>query len=251
MTLILYGLLGGALSLIGGVLLLWQSAAIKKIMTLLLAFAAGSFLAVSFLDLIPEAVESVTEPHRVFIAVLVGFFVFFSLERLIMRHMHTNHRAENPLDHKEHTESLPWLIITGDSFHNFLDGVAIALAYVAEPALGLTATLAIAAHEVPQEIGDFSILLDLGWSKAKIITVNLLSSLLTLLGVLAGYLAAQSLEVALPYLLAGVAGIFLYIAASDLIPEIHHRAAHKHVYRILIPFVAGLLIMGYLVTVTH
>lgn len=225
---------------------------IKKITTLLLAFAAGSFLGVSFLDLLPEAVKAVDEPHAVFMAALGGFCLFFLLERFIMRYVEGRHEDKsNPTTHHEHTESLPTLVIVGDTLHNFLDGIAIAIAYVANPALGLTATLAVAAHEVPQEIGDFSILLDQGWSKLKILWVNIISSLLTLVGVGVGFMAASRLESTLPYLLGGVAGIFIYIAASDLIPEIHHRAGHRHVYRILIPFLLGLVLMGYLINLTH
>jgi zinc and cadmium transporter len=250
MTLLFYGLLGGLLSLLGGVLLLmWPKAVINRIITPLIAFAAGAFLAVSFLDLIPESVEMVDEPHAVFIAVLVGFLFFFILERFLMKYFHKDH--DHTSIHKDHTETLAPLVILGDSFHNFLDGVVIALSYVADPALGLITTLAVAAHEIPQEIGDFSILLDQGWSKMKIIAVNIGSSLLTLLGIALGYVAGNRLETMLPYLLAGVGGIFIYISASDLIPEIHHRAGHKHIYRLIFPFTLGLVVIGYVVLAMH
>ncbi len=250
MTLVFYGLLGGLLSLVGGALLLvWPKAVINKIITPLIAFAAGAFLAVSFLDLIPESVEMVDEPHTVFIAVLVGFLFFFTLERFLMKYFHKDH--DHTSVHQDHTESLAPLVILGDSFHNFLDGVLIALAYVADPAIGLTTTLAVAAHEIPQEIGDFSILLDQGWKKWKIIAVNAGTSLLTLLGIALGYFAGTRLETMLPYLLAGVGGIFIYISASDLIPEIHHRAGHKHIYRLVLPFLLALITIGYITSLTH
>src|SRR3989344_9147670 len=243
-NLLIYGLIASVLSLIGGFIVLWRSATVLKIINFLITFAAGAFLAVSFLDLLPEAVEMVEEPRFVFVAALVGFFFFFALERILMKYSH-KHKADGT--HAEHTESLAPLVILGDTLHNFLDGIAIALAYVVEPTLGLATALAVAAHEVPQEIGDFAILLDQGWSKAKIFLVNIVSSLTTLLGVGAGYFAATLFEPGLPYLLGATAGIFIYIAASDLIPEVHHRAAHKHAYRILIVFLASFLLVGYLI----
>ena len=228
---------------------MWSSRAVLKIIVWLISFSAGAFLAVAFLDLLPEAVKMVAEPHWVFIAALVGFSLFFALERILMRHF-PKHDSGNT-GHAEHTESLPLLVVLGDTLHNFLDGAVIVLAYLANPAVGLATAFAIAAHEIPQEIGDFAILLDQGWSKSKIIVVNLLSSLSTIVGVLAGYYAATFFEGYLAYLLAGAAGIFIYIAASDLIPEIHHRAGHKHAYRILLVFVASLALTGYLIFLTH
>lgn len=246
--LIIYSLIGGLFSLVGGLALLVREDLAKKIITPLLAFAAGSFLGVSFLDLLPEAVESVSEVHPVFIATLVGFGAFFTLERLIMRYFSGHSHDHN---HSEHTESLPFLVVLGDTLHNFLDGIVIALAFIANPSLGLVTALAIAAHEIPQEIGDFAILLSQGWGKGKIILVNILSSLVTVLGVLLGTWGGLRLEPHLPLLLGGVAGVFIYIASSDLIPEVHHRAGHKHIGRVLLPFILSLVSIGYLVALTH
>ncbi|OHA15019.1 MAG: hypothetical protein A3G52_02740 [Candidatus Taylorbacteria bacterium RIFCSPLOWO2_12_FULL_43_20] len=245
MELIYYGLIAGVLSLAGGLLVIWRVKEIKKIMTSLLSFAAAAFLGVSFLDLLPEAVLSVDEPHAVFIAFLIGVTVFFILERSLMKYLNAGHEHTESDDH---TESLPALIILGDSMHNFLDGMAIVIAYIAEPAMGLTTAFAVAAHEVPQEIGEFAILLDRGWSRAKVFLVNLFSSLAIFAGIAVGYVLIDSFASWLPYLLAGVAGMFTYIALSELVPEIHHRARHKHLYRVLVPFIAGLLLIGYLVT---
>jgi zinc and cadmium transporter len=249
LELLFYGLVGSVFSLAGGFLVLWRAELLKSLMIPLLSFAAGVFLGVSFLDLLPEAIEAVAEPHNVFIAFLAGVLFFFTLERVLMRYVHRHSSDTAP--HDEHTEPLPALIILGDTLHNFLDGIVIALAYVANPALGLTTTLAIAAHEVPQEIGDFAVLLDQGWSKARILTVNFASAGVALIGIGIGYFAAPFFEGSLPYLLAGVAGIFAYIALSDLIPELHHRAKHIYVYRVLFPFLIGLLLMGYLTTLAH
>ncbi len=248
--LLLYGLIAGLFSLIGGVAVLLGAKVFVKIMTPLMAFAAGAFMGVSFLDLLPEAVEAMAEPEPAFMALLAGFFTFFALERFLMKYLRKD-LSDGHAGHGDHTESLASLIVLGDTLHNLLDGIVIALAYVANPALGLTTAFAVAAHEVPQEIGDFAILLDRGWSKMKIFTVNVVSSLMAVVGVVVGYYAVSSFENKLPFLLAGVAGIFIYIAASEIIPEVHHRAGHKNLYRILFAFLLGLVLIGYLVGVTH
>jgi zinc and cadmium transporter len=245
--LIIYSLIGGVVSLVGGLALIWNHHAARKIITPLLAFAAGAFLGASFLDILPEALGMGVEPGHIMLAALAGFVVFFILERMIMvfRWKSDGH------DHSDHTESLPFLVILGDSIHNFLDGIVIALAYIAHPILGLTTTFGVAAHEIPQEIGDFSILLNHGWSKKRIILVNILQSLLTIPGVIVGFYAGIYLEPYLPYLLGATAGTFIYIAASDLIPEIHHRAGHRHFYKVIVPLLASLAIIWYLIELAH
>lgn len=248
LALILYSLIAGLFSLIGGLLVIWRSESVMKVINPLITFSAGAFLGVSFLDLLPEAIESEVDPHYIFIATLVGFFLFFALERTLMRYVKHHHDHSK---HDDHTESLPILVVVGDTFHNFLDGIVIGLAFIANPLLGLPTAFAIAAHEIPQEIGDFAILLDQGWPKWKIIWVNVASSLLTIAGALIGYYAVGLFNFSLPYLLAGTAGTFLYIAASDLIPEIHHRAGHKALYSILFFFLLGLVSIGYLVSLAH
>lgn len=249
LELIGYSLLGGLVSLVGGLVLIWKYNFSKKIITSLLAFSAGAFLAVSFFDLLPEAVEAVEEPHPIFIAVVIGYLLFFILERGLMWFHKENESHSH--SHSEHTESLPVLVILGDCLHNFLDGIVIAIAYIANPVLGLVTTLGVAAHEIPQEIADFSILLAQGWSRKKVILVNIFQSLLTIPGVIIGYYGAQFLEPYLPYLLAGVSGIFFYIAASDLIPEIHHRTGHTHFIRVVAPLILSIVLIWYLIQATH
>lgn len=244
-----YGLISGLFSLAGGMLVLWRAQLFGRVMTPLIAFAAGAFLGVAFLDLLPEAVDIIDEPHNAFMAFLVGVVSFFALERFLMKYFHRH--AGGADEHQEHTESLPLLIILGDSMHNFLDGVVIALAYIAHPALGLPTALAIAAHEIPQEIGDFAILLDRGWAKGRIILVNVLSSLLCIVGIFLGYLGASLFQGSLPYLIAGVAGIFTYISLSDLVPELHHRAGHRHFFRVVSSFIIGLVVIGYVISLAH
>lgn len=249
MTLLWYTLIASVLSLTGGFLVLWKADIASKITIPLIAFGAGAFMGVSFLDILPEAVESVEEPHPVFIAALAGFFSFFLIERLFMRYAHRH--GEGAVQHSEHATSLPYLVVLGDSLHNFLDGIAIAISYVANPALGLTTTLAIAAHEVPQEIADFSILLDSGWSKKRVAIVNVLSALLAVAGAVIGFYAAGFFETKLPYLLAVTAGIFIYLGASDLIPEIQDRAKERFMKRIIFSFLIGAAVIGYLSFIAH
>ena len=246
--LIFYSLIGGLFSLTGGILLLLNSSLTEKIITPLISFGAGAFLAAAFLDILPEAVERTNEPHDVFISALVGFILFFILERLKMI-ISGGHNAKHI--HSEHTESLPFLLILGDCIHNFLDGIVIAIAYIANPVLGLPAALAIAAHEVPQEIGDFAILLNLKWSKKKIIIINIFQSLLTVPGVLVGYYISTFIEPYITLFLGGAAGVFIYLAATDIIPELHHRAGHKQFFQVVIPFIGSILLVYFLVELAH
>lgn len=247
-TLLFYSLIGGLFSLVGGMVLLWKPAFTQRFLPSLVGFGAGAFLAAALLDILPEAVEMVEEPHPVFLATIIGFVAFFAVERLIMRYL--GHRDAHK-GHSEHTESLPYLLITGDSLHNFLDGVVIALAFTADPSLGLAATLAIAAHEIPQEIGDFAVLMKLGWRRMTIVGVNVVQSLLTIPGVFLGYYLGHAVEPMLPYLLAATGGIFLYIAGSDLIPEIHHRSGHTQFFRAVLPVITGIIILYYLSSLAH
>lgn len=247
MNLILYALIGGLFSLAGGFLLLWKPKLTKKIITPLIAFGAGAFLAAAFLDILPEAIESAEEPHPILLATLISFLIFFVIERLMMKYL----KSASGHEHSDHTESLPLLLILGDCLHNFMDGIVIAIAYVANPALGLPTALLIAAHEIPQEIGDFSILLHLKWNRKKIIAVNVIQSLLTIPGIFVGLMLGQVLEPQLPLLLGGTAGIFVYIGASSLIPELHHEAGHKHFFRVVMPMFVSVFLVYFFSWLAH
>lgn len=246
--LLFYSLIAGLFSLVGGFLVLWKSHIAHKIITTLISFGAGAFLGAAFLDILPEALEQTNESHSVLIATLIGFISFFILERFLMRYARHFHPKRK---HSDHTESLSVLIILGDSLHNFLDGVVIAIAFAANPVLGLPTALAISAHEIPQEIGDFSILLKLKWDKNKIIAVNVLQSLLTIPGVLLGYYMGKLVEPQLSLFLGATAGIFIYIAGSDLIPELHHQSGHKHFFRIVIPLISSVFLIFLLTRLAH
>lgn len=246
--LLFYSLIGGLFSLAGGFLVLWKSKIANQIITSLISFGAGAFLGAVFLDILPEALEQTSEPHPILLATLIGFISFFILERFLMRYTKHFHPKSK---HSDHTESLPFLIILGDSLHNFLDGIVIAIAFTANPILGLPTAFAIAAHEIPQEIGDFSILLKLKWNKKRIIAVNIFQSLLTIPGVLLGFYMGKLVEPHMPLFLGGAAGIFLYIAGSDLIPELHHQSGHKHFFRIVLPLIFSVLLIFLLIKLSH
>jgi zinc and cadmium transporter len=248
LDLLFYSLIGGLFSLAGGFLLLWNQDLTKKLTTPLISFGAGAFLTAALIDILPEALETANDHHPVLLAVLIGFLIFFTLERFIMTYLKKESVTH---EHSAHTESLPFLIILGDSLHNFMDGIIIALAYTANPVLALPTTLAIAAHEIPQEIGDFSVLMHLKWKRAKIIMVNVLQSLLTLPGVFIGLSLGKIFESQIYWLLGATAGGFLYIAASELIPEIHHQSGHKYFFRVLIPMLLSIVLVYTFVMMEH
>jgi zinc and cadmium transporter len=185
----------------------------------LVSYAIGALLGAAFLEVIPHAFED-GEPHRVAAAILGGILAFFLLEKLFLwRHSHDQHEAEH---HHDHGRS-GTLIMVGDSIHNFLDGILIAAAFSQDIQLGMITALAIVAHEIPQEVGDFVILLNSGYSRAKAFWVNLLSSFATLVGGLLGYYGLQALHGWTPILLGIVAASMIYVAVADLIPGLHRR----------------------------
>lgn len=234
------------MSLIGGLLLLYKKDLALKFADYLAAFAAGALLGTAFLDLLPEAVEAVDEPHAVFTWALVGIMAFFLLERAV--HWFHHHQHEHS---EEITKPIGPLIILGDTLHNFIDGAAIAITFLIDPAIGAVTTLAIAAHEIPQEIGDFGLLLKLGYSRKKVVLYNVLSACAALAGAALTYIIGLRIESALPALLAITAGFFIYIATSDIIPEIHawHKKKTATIESALL--IVGIVVIGVLVRLTH
>jgi zinc and cadmium transporter len=197
---------------------------------MLVSYAIGALLGAAFLEIIPHAFAQ-GEPHQAAIAILGGIFGFFVLEKLLLwRHCHTeNCEVHDPHDHAaaaagEHSHGRSGtLIIVGDTVHNFVDGVLIAAAFLQSIELGIVAAIAIIAHEIPQEVGDFLILLHSGYSRAKALAMNLLSSAGTVAGGLLGYFALQVLENVQATLLGIVAASMIYVAVADLIPGLHRR----------------------------
>ncbi|MDP3729484.1 MAG: ZIP family metal transporter [bacterium] len=241
---ILFSLVGSVFSLVGGFVLLWQEAFARRISTYLISFAAGTLIGAAFLDLLPESFETLPSTNIALYMVLVGFFTFFLIEQVLFKLHH--HETEHSLAHEElasHAPSLgiaPKLLTIGDSLHNFLDGIAITAAFLIDIPLGITTSLVVAAHEIPQEIGDFSIMIHAGWSKSKVVMWNLFAASMTIVGALVTYVFRDSIEPFIGYLLALTAGLFIYIGTVDLLPEITYLPSRKKMLLNITIFFLGL-----------
>ncbi len=219
--------IGGALSVLCAALFALNARA--HWVNALVSYAIGALLGAVFLDILPEAIRLTTNVAAVSGAVLAGILLFFTLEKvLIWRHCHHDHcEAHEPHEsraagHGAHGRSGS-MIMVGDTFHNFVDGVIVAAAFLTDVHLGIVTALAIIAHEIPQEVGDFMILLHSGYSKAQALLLNLVSSLATLVGGVLAYYALQSMQGIVPTLLALAAASMIYVAVADLIPGLHQR----------------------------
>jgi zinc and cadmium transporter len=194
----------------------------------LVSFAVGALLGVVFLDLLPHLFEDTKDPARPAAFILGGILAFFVLEKVLLwrHHHHHDEAVDHATAHAEHDHGRSgWMIVIGDAFHNFTDGVIIAGAFLADPRLGFVTALAIIAHEIPQEIGDFLVLLHSGFSRARALAMNVLSSGATLVGALLGYFMLSGVREWLPEILALAAASMIYVAVADLIPGLHKRTA--------------------------
>ena len=232
----------------------------------LISFAIGALLGAAFLDILPHALQT-SDPHTVAATVLFGILVFFILEKLVLwRHCHleeceahdppalgiasAHSHQHNNHDNGDHGRS-GLLILVGDSFHNFVDGVLIAAAFMESTSLGIVTATAVIAHEVPQEIGDFLILLHSGYSKTKAFALNLLSSLAMLLGALLAYFALQLVTGAIDVLLGLAAASMIYVAVADLIPGLHKRPELRATAQQVVLIVLGILTVWLVGEFTH
>jgi len=251
---IIFSLLGGVLSvLVAASFLLLPASVRSRLVPHLVSFAIGSLLGAAFLGLLPHALMApgVEDFHPIFLAVLLGLLSFFVLEKLVLwRHCHSDHCEAHSLaghDHGHGKAASGWMILIGDGLHNFVDGVLIAAAFLTDIHLGIVTALAIAAHEIPQEVGDFVVLLHSGFSRAKALLFNVLSSLTTIVGALLAYWSLGDMQSVLPYVLAVAASSFIYIAVADLIPGLHKRAEARATLEQVALIGAGVL----LIYVTH
>jgi zinc and cadmium transporter len=216
-------LLGGLLS--AGAAAAFTFAAPARWVGALISFAIGALLGAAFLEILPHAFEIATDAHTLAMTVLFGILGFFVLEKLVLwRHCHIEQceAHDHHSDPHDHGRS-GLLILVGDSFHNFVDGVLIAAAFMESTALGVVTATAVIAHEIPQEVGDFVILLHSGYSRARAFALNLLSSLAMVAGAVLGYFALQALEGWIVTLLGIAAASMIYVAVADLIPGLHKR----------------------------
>jgi zinc and cadmium transporter len=232
--LVLSGILMSGIALVGSLTLLLRPALLERIITPLVAFAAGSLLGGAFFHMLPAAAAHTPDLGRVFLWTMLGFTLFFALEQFL--HWHHCHRADT-----ECRKPLTYLILLGDGLHNFLGGLGVAGVFLIDVRLGITAWLAAAAHEVPQELGDFGVLIHGGWQRSSALLFNLLSGSTFLLGALVAYFAAQAIDIG--FLVPFAAGNFIYIGASDLVPEVNkHRSVPSSVAHFL-AFGAGVAIL--------
>lgn len=219
---LLFNLLGSVISLLGGIVLLLKREFAHKYAHYLASFAAGSLLGTVFFDLLPEALHEAElnniAESNVFIYVLVGVLFFFLLERFL--HWFHHHGYD---EHQLKGKPVVPLLIIGDTIHNFIDGIAIAATFLVSIPAGIITTIAVGAHEIPQEIGDFGIMLRHGFSRKKVLLVNSLSAAASFIGVLLAYYYGTKIEGISVIFISFAAGLFLYVALSDLIPEIHHE----------------------------
>jgi len=220
-------------TLAGGVLSVLAAAAVTfrvsvASVSLFISYAIGALLGAVFLEILPHAMEH-GDTHRTTATILFGILAFFVLEKLVLwRHCHHDHCEAHDAHNPAHDHGRSGLLILiGDTFHNFVDGVLIAAAFVEDPQLGIVTSLAIIAHEIPQEAGDFLILLHSGYSKAKALAFNLLSSVATLIGAMLAYFALSELTEWVPTMLALAAASMIYVAVADLIPGLHKRPELK------------------------
>ena len=206
----------GAIALAGSFLLFPEKTR-QFLVPCLISYATGTLLGAAFLGLIPHALDDIPASSAL-PTVLGGIVLFFVLEKLVVwRHCHDEHC-------EMHGTAGP-LILIGDALHNFGDGVVIAATFLTSIPLGLSTSLAVVAHELPQETGDFAILLESGYSRSRAFLYNILSSLSALLGALLAYLFLRGIRMAIPFIMALSAASFIYIAIADLIPNLHRRAA--------------------------
>jgi zinc and cadmium transporter len=245
---------------IGGVISLTAAAIfsftlLSKVVERMVSLSVGIMLSTSLLHALPEAFESNSDPRTLFATLLGGLLAFFMLEKLaILRHSH-HHEHDGHHHHHGHDKreagKAGWMILVGDGMHNFTDGILIAAAFLADPGLGLVTGLAIIAHEIPQEIGDFIVLLNAGFSRTRAYIYNLLCSMMAIAGGLLGYYTLDQASNLIPYVLVFASSGFIYIAVSDLMPQMQRRATLRETVPQVLLIAAGVAIVLFLTAHRH
>ena len=226
------------IAFIGVLILFLREALLNKLLLFLVAFSAGALIGGAFLHLLPEAIQEAgaDQTFNVFLYLILGFVVFFILENFI--HWHHHHA-------KDHPAIMPfsYLILISDAIHNFIDGLIIAASFVVAVPIGIVTALAVALHEIPQEIGDYGILIYGGFKRVKALFLNFFSATTIIFGGIVGFLLAEKIGESIVFLLPFAAGNFIYIAASDLIPEIRKERDTKKSLLSFAFFLIGIAIM--------
>lgn len=224
------------ISLLGAVVFGIGRHKIEKILFFMISFSAGSLMGGAFFHLLPESLDGANDLQGVFQVAIVGFVVFYIMERILRWH---HCHEEDCETHKV----IGYQNLLGDGVHNFLDGLIIVSSFYVDKNLGMAVTFSVALHEIPQEISDFGVLLYSGFSKSKAIFYNLLSALLAVLGAILGFLAIEKTEAIAQFLLPFAAGGFIYISASDMIPELHKEKSLKKSLVAFMFFILAIVMM--------
>ncbi|MDD2731947.1 MAG: ZIP family metal transporter [Candidatus Pacebacteria bacterium] len=231
------------ISFIGVLTLVLKEKILNKIILVLVTFSAGTLIGSSFFHLLPEAIEEIGSNEesllQIFSFLIIGFSSFFFLEQVIRWH---HHHVINCKDCPK-TAPFSYLILISDGIHNLIDGFIIAASFIVSIPVGVITTLSIAFHEIPQEIGDFGVLIYGGFKKIKAVFFNFLSALLAVLGGIIGFLVSEKIGSSIIFLLPFAAGNFIYIASSDLLPEIKHSLGPKDSIIHLVIFFFGITLM--------
>jgi zinc and cadmium transporter len=237
---ILASFAGGVLSVVAAATFAFSARAAH--VPMLISYAVGALLGAAFLEILPHAFEITPDPVRVTGTVLAGILLFFVLEKLVLwRHCHEEQCEAHEAQPEQHDHGRSgMMIMIGDTFHNFVDGILVAAAFLADVQLGLVTAIAIIAHEVPQEVGDFLVLLHSGYSKHYAFALNVLSSLAMMVGGAFAYFALQTMQQWIPPLLALAAASMIYVAVADLIPGLHRRPEIHHTVQQVALIAAGI-----------
>lgn len=228
---------------------------LSKMVERMVSLSVGILLSTSLLHALPEAFESQADAHTLFAILLGGLLGFFLLEKFaILRHSHhyegDGHGHEHGHDAHEAGKA-GWMILVGDGLHNFTDGILIAAAFLADPNLGLITALAIVAHEIPQEIGDFIVLLNAGFSRTRAYVYNLICSLMAVVGGIVGYLMLERANDLIPYVLVFASSGFIYIAVSDLMPQMQRRASLRETIPQIVLIAVGVALVLFVTGQSH
>lgn len=220
----------------GGLLSVFIAAALTlsvlgRIVRHLVSLSVGVLLGTALLHVLPEAFESDVDPHRLFMTLLGGLLFFFLLEKAEL-YRHGHHHEGDGHEHHHHFDERQagrggWSVLVGDSIHNFCDGIIIAAAFLADVQLGVVTAAAVIAHEIPQEVGDYIVLLNAGFSRRKALLYNALSGLASVVGGVLGYYIVGPWEALFPYLLVAASSSFVYVAVADLLPQLQQRLPLK------------------------
>ncbi len=222
----------------------------------LVSLSAGLLLGTALLLILPEAFEGAAAPQPLFVTLLLGLLFFFLLEKAeLYRHAH-HHEGDDP--HHDHHDGFDaeqagrggWSVLVGDSIHNFCDGVIIAAAFLADTRLGVVTALAVIAHEIPQEVGDYVVLLNAGFTRARALLYNAISGLAAVLGGVVGYFIVGPWEALFPYLLVVAASSFIYVSVADLLPQLQRRLPLRDTL-VQIAWIAGGLGLAFLMQLLH